>query len=329
MSGKLNLTLASGDYDLVRALKDGTVQPDGIELNLLTDMDSTTRHWRMLRNREFDVAELSMSSYIAAKFRDHPFEAIPVFLHRRFRHGFIFINTQSGIEKPSDLAGKKIGLKTWQATAILWLRGILEHEYGVAHRDVHWVTELEEDVAFTPPPGVSIERAPAGKNIETMLAEGELQGVLHPDLIDPLVEGDKRVARLFPNYKDVEIDYYKRTGIFPIMHVTAIKQEIVDANPWVPYSLMKAFEEAKALAYKRMDNPRMVPIAWQREAWEEQQEILGPDPWEYGLGESNRHNLETAIGYSHECGLIERKLEIEELFLNPSAGEGRGDRKRV
>lgn len=323
MSRKLNLTLACGDYESIRALKEGTVKPDGIELTVLTNMDSSSRHWRMIRNREFDVAETSMSSYLMAKYRDHPFEAIPVFLHRRFRHGFIFINANAGIEKPADLIGKRIGLKTFQATAILWLRGILEHEYGVPHRDVHWVTELDEDVEFTPPEGLSIEKAPPGADVEAMLAEGEVQAVLHPDVLLPFQQGDPRVARLFPNYKDDEIAYYKKTGIFPIMHVTAIKKEIVEEHPWAPMNLMRAFEDSKQLAYRRMENPRIVPLAWYREAWEEQQELLGPDPWEYGLGERNRHNLETAIGYSADCGLIGRRMEVDELFLDPSGGRGR------
>ncbi len=213
MSTRLKLTLACGDYEIIRALKEGAVAPGGIELNVLTGMDSASRHWRMLRNREFDVAELSLSSYLMAKFRDLPFDAIPVFLHRRFRHGFIFINTESGIEKPGDLVGKRIGIKTFQTTAILWLRGILEHEYGVPHRDVTWVRELDEDVDFTPPEGLSIETAPPGASIEDMLAEGEVQALLYPDIPLPFARGDKRVARLFPDYKQVEIDYYKRTGI--------------------------------------------------------------------------------------------------------------------
>ncbi len=317
MSTKLSLTLACGDYEIVRALKEGTVTPDGIELTVLTGMDSPTRHWRMLRDREFDVAELSLSSYLMAKYRGLPFEAIPVFLHRRFRHGFIFINSRAGIEKPSDLIGRRVGLKTFQATAILWLRGILEHDYGVPYRELRWVTERDEDVEFTPPEGLVIEKAPPGAKIEDMLAEGAVDAVLHPEILEPFAKGDKRVKRLFPDYKQVEIDYYKRTGIFPIMHVTAIKKEIADAHPWVAESLMRAFEDAKQAAYERLENPRIVPLAWYREAWEEQRELLGPDPWEYGLGEANRHNLETAIGYSHESGLTGRRMELDELFLGP------------
>jgi 4,5-dihydroxyphthalate decarboxylase len=152
------LTLACGNYEIVRALKDGTVTPDGIDLTILTDMDSTTRHWRFLREGHFDVAETSCSSYIVARDKGMAITAIPVFLHRRFRHGFVFINTGKGIKKPADLIGKRIGIKSFLVTAIHWMRGILEHEYGVPHKAVEWVAELDEDVDFNPPPGL---RSPA------------------------------------------------------------------------------------------------------------------------------------------------------------------------
>lgn len=329
MSKKLALTLACGDYEIVRALRDGSVAPDGIELNVLTDMDSTTRHWRMLRNSEFDVCELSLSSYLIAKATGRPFAAIPVFLHRRFRHGFAFVNSAAGIRSPCDLIGRKVGVKTYQATAILWMRGILEHDHGVPHREVEWVSELDEDVEFTPPPGLRLVKAPAGRSVEAMLPTGEVAAVLSPDLIDPFVEGDPRVRRLFEDHKAVEIDYFRRTGIFPIMHVTAIRQEIVDRYPWVPINLQRAFEAAKRAAYRRLENPRIVPLAWYREAWEEQQALLGPDPWVYGLGDQNRKNIETAVGYSYEQGMIDRRLTMEELFLTASEGRGRGERKRI
>lgn len=316
MAKKIHLTLACGDYETIRALKEGAVEPDGIELTVLTDMTSSVRHWRMIRNREFDLAELSMSNYLLAKFQGLPFTAIPVFLHRRFRHGFVFINVNKGIEKPTDLIGRKVGLRNFQATNNLWVRGILEHEYAVPHRKIRWFTEDPEEVEFTPPPDLKIERIPAGKTVETMLVEGELDAVIHPDVIQPIMDRDKRVRRLFENYKELEIEYYRRTGIFPIMHTTAIRQEIVEKYPWVPLNLMEAFERAKRLAYKRMENPRIVPLAWFRHAVEEEERILGKDPWVYGLGEANRKNLETLIQYSYEQGLIGRKLALEELFTH-------------
>ncbi|MGE5217095.1 MAG: ABC transporter substrate-binding protein [Chloroflexota bacterium] len=316
---KIHLTLATGDYESIRALKEGAVQPDGIELTVLTDMTSDIRHWRMLRNREFDVAELSMSNYLMAKFIGLPFLAIPVFLHRRFRHGFIFLNAAKGIFKPSDLIGRKVGLRNFQATANLWIRGILEHEFGLPHRSVNWFKQDEEEVDWTPPVDLKIQRIGPGKSVEKMLADGEIDALIHPELIQPVLDKDKRVARLFPNYRELEMEYYKRTGIFPIMHTTAIKQEIVDKYPWVPINLMQAFEASKRAAYKRMENPRIVPLAWFRSFLEEQEEILGYDPWVYGLGDANTKNLETLMQYSQEQGLIGRKMALDELFIKTEA----------
>src|SRR5690348_3813395 len=173
MSSKLHLTLATGDYESIRALKEGYVRPDGIELTVLTDMTSDIRHWRMLRNGEFDVAELSMSNYLMAKYTGLPFTAIPVFLHRRFRHGFVFTNSSKNIRRPTDLIGRKVGLRNFQATANLWIRGILEHEHQVPHRSIQWFKQDEEEVDWTPPADLKIQRVKSGQNVEEMLVEGE------------------------------------------------------------------------------------------------------------------------------------------------------------
>jgi 4,5-dihydroxyphthalate decarboxylase len=319
MSEKVHLTLAVGDYESIRALKEGSVKPDGIELTVLTDMTSDIRHWRMLRNREFDVAELSMSNYLMAKYSGLPFVAIPVFLHRRFRHSFVYLNATKGIARPIDLIGKNVGLRNFQATANLWIRGILEHEYGVVHRSINWFKQDEEEVEWTPPPDLKIQRVAPGKDVENMLLEGELDALIHPEVIKSILTKDKRVTRLFPNYRALEMDYYKRTGIFPIMHATAIKQEVVDKYPWVPINLMQAFEAAKKVAYKRMENPRIVPLAWFRHFLEEQEEILGSDPWQYGLGPVNRKALDTLMQYSQEQGLLGRKMSLDELFIRTDA----------
>src|SRR5258706_3494141 len=298
MAKKVHLPLACGDYDSVRALIDGSVEPDGIELTVLTDMESSIRHWRMIRGREFDVAELSMSNYMAARFRGQPFPAIPVLLHRRFRHSFVFLNVAKGIKKPADLIGRKVGLRNFSATANLWIRGILEHEFGVPHKKIQWLKQDDEEIDIEMPPDLSLTKIAPGQDIEDMLAEGEIDALIHPELIRPILERDPRVGRLFPNYKELEVEYFQRTGIFPIMHTTAIKQEVVDRYPWVPTSLYQAFEKAKAAAYRRMENPRRVPLAWFRHALEEQEELLWLDPSPYGLGAANRKNLETIMQYS-------------------------------
>jgi 4,5-dihydroxyphthalate decarboxylase len=329
VSKKIPIVLACGDYEIIRPLKEGIVRPDGIDLTVLTAMDSTTRHWRFLRNRDFDMAETSASSYIVARDYDYPISAIPVFLHRRFRHGFVYINTSKGITKPTDLIGKKVGIKSFLVTAGHWMRGILEHEYGVPHKSIEWFAELDEDVDFTPPADLKINRLPHNKSVETMLAEGELDALIHSSLIKPIVNKDPRVARLFPDYKAEEQAYYKKTQIFPIMHVMGIKNEIVEKYPWVAINMYHAFNEAKKIAMKRMENPRIAPLAWYREAWEEQEEVLGTDPWEYGLTDKNSHQLQTLAGYSHEQGLTKRLMTLDELFLDLSQGRKRGDEFRI
>ncbi|HVY58669.1 MAG TPA: ABC transporter substrate-binding protein, partial [Xanthobacteraceae bacterium] len=251
--------------------------------------------------------------------------ALPVFLHRRFRHGFVFVNTQKGIHSPADLIGRKVGIKSFLVTAGHWMRGILEHEHGVPHKSIEWFAELDEDIDFAPPADLRLTRLPHDKSVEAMLVAGELDAVIHSGLIAAIVERDPRVGRLFPDYKAEEIAYFNKTGIFPIMHVTAIRQDIVERHPWVPINLFQAFQRAKAMAMKRMENPRLVPLAWYREAWEEQEEILGKDPWEYGLTARNRHTLETLVGYSFEQGLIRRRLTAEDLFVGVFQGRKRGD----
>jgi 4,5-dihydroxyphthalate decarboxylase len=326
---KIPLTLACGDYEIIRALKDGSVAPDGIDLTILTDMDSRTRHWRFLRNREFDMAETSASSYMAARDQDETFAALPVFPHRRFRHGFVFVNTAKGIKTPKDLIGRRVGVNNYLVTATLWMRGILEHEYGVPHKSIAWFAELDEDVAFAPPADLKLTRLPHDKSVETMLVEGELDAVINSSTIRPILAKDPRVDRLWPDFKAEEVRYYSKTGIFPIMHVLGIRQAIIDKYPFVPINMFHAFEQAKAIAMRRLNNPRIVPLAWYREAWEEQEHLLGSDPWQYGLTERNQVTLDTLAGYAFEQGLTRRKIPLDELFVSVFQGRKRGDEFRI
>ncbi|MGO8924397.1 MAG: ABC transporter substrate-binding protein [Xanthobacteraceae bacterium] len=318
---KLKLTVACGDYEIVRPLADGRVEADGIELVMLTGMGSRERHWRMARKAEFDVCEINIGGYLMGRDRGEALTAIPVFLHRRFRHGFVFVNAGAGIRAPKDLIGKKIGGTNFQPASNIWMRGILEEYYGVPHRQCVWVVERSEDVEFTPPKDLRMEMIAPGKKLDVMLAEGEILAMLSPEIPRLFLDGDKRIARLFPNYKDVEIEFYRKAGIFPIMHVTVIKQEIVDKYPWVATNLVKAFEEAKALAYRHVANPRSVPLAWIRTLVEEQEQILGPDPWAYGLNAANRKNLETMQRYCREQGLIGRIVPLDDLFADTDLGD--------
>ncbi len=316
MSKNLPLSFACGDYEITRPLIDGTVEPDGIDLTVLSGAASRERHWRMARNNEYQICEFNACAYFMARDRGVGWNALPVFLHRRFRHGFIFVNTSKGIARPADLIGRKIGGTNFQPAGSIWIRGILEEFHDLPHQKMTWVTERPEDVEFTPPPGLTIEMIPSDKSLDDMLATGELDAMISPSFPKPFLKGDKRIARLFPNYKEVETDYFRRTGIFPIMHVNVIRQEILQEHPWVAASLVRAFEKAKQIAYERVRNPRVVPLAWFSTAWEEQNELLGRDPWAYGLGATNRKNLETAIRYTYRQGLIARAMPVAQLFAD-------------
>jgi 4,5-dihydroxyphthalate decarboxylase len=324
MSAKLKLTVACGDYEIVRALKEGAVEADGLELIMLTEAGPRERHWRMARNSEFDICEGNVGAYFMERDRSEELTAIPVFLHRRFRHGFLFVNAAAGIREPKDLVGAKIGGTNFQPASNIWMRGILEEEYGLPHKSVTWLVERSEDVQFTAPKDLRIEMIPSGKQLDRMLAEGEIPAMLSPVLPKLFLKRDKRIVRCFPNYKDVELDYFRKTGIFPIMHVTTIKRDIVEKYPWVPTNLVKAFEAAKNIAYRRVANPRMIPLAWVRTALEEQEQVLGPDPWAYGLGPANRKNLETVQRYTHQQGLISKQRPLDELFADTDLGDAGG-----
>ncbi|MDB5602572.1 MAG: 4,5-dihydroxyphthalate decarboxylase [Xanthobacteraceae bacterium] len=321
---KVRLTVACGDYDIVRAFKEGAVQADGLDLTFLTEMGPRERHWRMGRKHEFDVCEENVGAYYMIRDQGEPLTAIPVFMHRRFRHGFVFINTAAGIKEPKDLNGKIVGGTNFQPASNIWMRGILEEHYGLKHRSITWLVDRTEDILFTPPSDLRIEMKSSKKSLSDMLADGDIPAMISPTLPKPFVEGDKRIARLFDDYKNVELDYFRQTGIFPIMHVTTVKQEIVDKYPWIPTNLVKAFEASKQLAYKRVANPRMVPLAFVRTAFEEQEAILGKDPWSYGLTPQNRKNLETVQRYAHQQGLIKKIVPLDELFADTDLGDAAG-----
>lgn len=312
----LHLTLACGDYDLTRPLLDGTVGAQGIDLTVLT-MPSPERHWRFIRHGEFDICELSMSSYLMARAAGRPFNAIPVFPHRRFRHSYIFVNADAGVREPRDLMGKAVGLRTFQTTAGLWTMGILQEHYGVDLRSVRWFTQDEEDIPFTPPPGLHLQRLPPDKSIDRMLVEGELAAVIYPEILPALARGSAKVRRLFSDYRREEMEYFRKTGIFPIMHTVVIREAVLEQHPWVARNVHRAFQRAKELAYRRLEDPRTLALAWVMERLEEQKRLLGPDPWAYNL-EDNRKNLETLIAYSHDQGLIDRLFPLEELFFPSS-----------
>jgi len=319
MPQKLQLSLACGDYEITRPLIDGQVGIDGVDLVVLADGKARDRQWRLNRASECDIAELNACAYFMARERGHPYVALPVFPHRRFRHGFIFVNTANGIASPADLVGRRIGVESgFQPAAAVWLRGILSDHFGVTHTSITWVTNRPEDIPFTPQQSLKIERVPDQTSLDGMLLNGDLDALISPGMPPSFLKGEKNIVRLFPNFRELEIEYYRKTQIFPIMHLVMVREEIVRQNPWVAANIAHAFNEAKRLGYERVRNPRVVPLAWFTSDWEEEAAILGPDPWAYGLDARNRANLETLIRYSHEQGLIERPAPLSELFIDIS-----------
>ena len=316
----LILTLACEDYDRTRPLKDGRIKPEGIELNYLV-MSVEEIFWRMMKYEEFDASELSMGAFLTAAARGRrPFIGIPVFPSRTFRHRCIFVNTAAGIEKPEDLRGKRMGVPEYSMTAAVWLRGLFQHEYGIAPRDIQWIQAGEENpgrkdrVDFEMPVGVRLESKP-NRTLNEMIESGEIDAMMSPRMPTCFLSGSPQVRRLFRNYKQVEMDYFKKTGLFPIMHVIVIKKSMYESEPWVAQTLYKAFCEAKDLFMRELydTNILRVSLPWTSAEYEETREIMTADYWPYGL-EPNRANLETLNGYLYEQGLVKEKLNLDELF---------------
>ncbi len=318
---RIPLTLATHDYDRTRPLRDGTVKPQGVALNYL-NLPVEEIFWRMCREQEFDASEMSFAAYlISLSWPEPPFIAIPAFLSRFFRHSMVFVNVDGGIERPEDFRGKRVGIPEWAVTAIVLLKGIWHEHYGVHPRDVEWfMGGLEEPgrtdrIKTETPTDVSIETIRSGQTLSDMLERGELDALFSSR--DPLCfqRGSDRVRRLFSDPKAVEIEYFRRTGIFPIMHLVVLKRSLHEQYPWMALELYKAFRRAKTIADQALCDTGalrfMVP--WLHHAMEESRRVLGANPWQYGV-ESNRVALETFIRYAHEQGLTERPYGVEELF---------------
>ena len=317
-SGKLRLTMMTGGYEIVRALQDGTVQPKGIELVIGGYAGTRGIHDQVAHGKGCDINEYNGGHYVVQKAHGRSdITAIPVFLHRRFRHGFIYINTNKGITKPSDLAGRRVACRSIGAAAAYWMRGHLE-EHGAPHRSITWVIQDPDDASEGAPASTKIEVLPKGKNVEELILSGEVDAIIMPNVSEAHAKGDPRIERLWPNYKEVETDYYRRTRFFPIMHVTTVPTEIVAKYPWVVESLTLAFEEAKQLAMKRVANPRNVPLAFWRTYWEEERAMLGDDPWQYGMSDLNKRNYDTLVGYVHDQVLDGPRPKLEDLFAKES-----------
>ena len=313
---KLKLALACGPYDLTRALADGTVQPEGIELNYL-GMRPAETFWRMLNNEEFDASEMSLSSYTILRSKgDARFIALPVFPSRMFRHSCVYVNSRSGIRHPEDLKGRRLGAADYQMTAAVWVRGFLQHDYGVRPEDLKWVLGAPVQGGVPVPEEVRTEPIGKGQSLDEMLEQGDIDALIGVTFPRPFLAGSKRVRRLFADHRKVEEDYYRRTGIFPIMHTLVMKTGLFEAEPWAAISLYKAFVEAKRLNGKRLYDTDALhaTLPWLIDEIERSRRILGEDAWNYSI-EGSRPTLEALLQYLDEQGLTERRMSVEELFV--------------
>jgi 4,5-dihydroxyphthalate decarboxylase len=318
----LKLTLACWDYDRTRPLMDGRVKPEGIDLDIGI-FRPREAFQRMLDKQEFDVSELSLASYTALKGRGQcPFVAVPVALSKIFRHSCIYVRAGAGIETPQDLRGKRVGTSQYSSTGLVYMRGMLEHDYGVKAADMHWFIGGLNSFVEPPliplnlPPQIKLDFLSEGQTLEGMFDKGELDALLSLYIPKSFLSGAPRVTRLFPNFKEVEQDYYRRTRIFPIMHTVVLREDIFRAHPWAAKSLYRAFCEARDLAVDGLYDTDALRVAlpWLIDHVEETWRVFGKDFWAYGL-EPNRPTFAAVGRYVHEQGLSPRVVSADELFV--------------
>jgi 4,5-dihydroxyphthalate decarboxylase len=321
------LTLAIGDYDRTRPLADGRVSVPGVELEVL-NLHPGELFARVVRDREFELAELSLSTYLNLRARgDDGFVAIPVFPSRMFRHGYVFVHAGAGIDRPEDLAGRTIGTEQWQLTAGVWMRGILEDDHGVAPEDMTWIIGgqdrpgAHERAAVNLPDGVRVLPPPGGRALGDLLAAGELDALIAPHIPTRFREGDERIVRLWPDYPAVEAAWYRRTGLFPLMHVVVLRADVASRLPDLAAALFVAFCDAKRIALERLEftGTLATMVPWLVADFEAAESLFGERYWPYGV-EANRPELETVIRYAVRQAIAVRPLSVEELFVPATLG---------
>jgi 4,5-dihydroxyphthalate decarboxylase len=321
------ITIACGNYDRTRALRDGRVKVEGCAVTYLP-LYPEENFFRAFRYQEFDVSELSFSSYIrTVAAGTSAYVGIPAFVSRLFRHSGMYVRAGAGIHAPADLRGKRIGVPEYQITAVVWMRGIMQHEYGVLPTEIHWRSGGQEEpgrderTPLKPIPGLDLKPIGKDQTLVGMLHDGELDALFTARAPSSFLRGEAHIKRLFPNTREAEQAYYKKTGMFPLMHLVGIRKTLVEKYPWLPSSVYKAFSEAKALAMVDLTdvNALMVTLPWLIPETEATIALMGKDFWAYGIGE-NMREIMALTQYAYEQGLIDRKVSVEELF-HPSMFE--------
>lgn len=309
---KPRLTLACRDYDHTRALRDGSIAVADAELTVLNITPPSQIFLRMLHDEEFDVSEMSLSNYmIALGHGDRRFVALPVFPSRVFRHSYIWVNAGAGIQEPRDLVGKRVGIADYSMTALLFARGMLKHQYGVLPEDIHWLRTRAEHVAIQMPAGIRIDDLGASRRLDRALEAGEIDAMIAT--YAPRRTGDTAtIRRLFPDPRATEAEYFRQTGIFPIMHLVVLRRAVYERHRWAAANLTRAFEAARKQALDRAEEG-LYPLPWANLDFEYARHVMGQAICPYGV-KANLPTLQAATLFSYEQGLTERQLEVEELF---------------
>lgn len=326
---RLPITIATWDYDRVRAICDGRVPVEGCDINYIT-MPVEECFERAFFHGEFEVAEIGFSPYLIALSRGvAPYVAVPAFLSRMFRHSAVYIRTDRGIEGPADLRGKTVGVPEYQMSAVMWFRGYLQDEFGIGVGDMNWVQAGLENPGRRDKFPLNV---PAGfplvsRNdvaLSTLLANGEIDAVISARRPSCFINGHDKIRRLFPDYRTAEKEYFRRTGIFPIMHAVGIRRDIHEKHRWLAASIYKAFLQAKRAADAEFAETTALKIGlpWVTAEYEATTDAMGEDYWSYGI-EANRHVLSTMARYSYEQHLAVRLLSVEEMFANGNITETR------
>jgi 4,5-dihydroxyphthalate decarboxylase len=318
---KLQLSVAMGDYDRTRPLLDGRAQVDGVDLVPML-LSPEEMFFRAFRHHAFDVSELSLSSYSISVARGEAhYVAIPVFLSRAFRHTSVYVRTDLGIDGPEDLKNRRIGIAEYQLSANVWIRGILEDQHGVRPSDITWVRGgmdtpgRPEKIKVALPPEVTVEEAPDGATLDAMLREGEIDGFVGPRAPRCFAEGHPQVGRLWRDSMTAAEDYYRKTQIFPIMHVLGVRRNLAEVHPWLPGALLKGFTEAKRIAEAALSDTSAtkVTMPFVEDTLDRARRLMGSDPWSYGLA-ANAKTLDRFLEYHYRQGLSPRRVAVEELF---------------
>ncbi len=323
---KLKLSVAVGDYDRCRPLFDGDVQIDGVA-PVFMRLSPEEIFFRAFRHAEFDICELSLSSSVVKTANGTlPYVGVPTFLSRMFRHSALYVR-KDRIKRPQDLKGKRVGLPEYQLTAMVWIRALLEQDYGVTPEDITWVRggishgHRPEKIKLDLPPSISLVDAPQGRTISAMLADGEIDGYMAPRAPDIAMGQSQNIGWLFDNPMAEAIAYYERRRIFPIMHIVGVRRTLAESHPWLPGAVFKAFSQAKDICLERLRETSACKITmpFVDERLHADMALMGDEFWTYGI-EKNRHVLEEFIDQHHRQGLSSRRVSLEDLF-HPSTFE--------